>query len=86
MAAQKVPILASPKLASWLYFVRYEGEGSLPLSSFPDMFQNKGLWVWGGGWKSSVQGQLSPGLLSVCVLSQSWGAQERELLAEQVQG
>ena len=44
----QILILALPKLALWLYFVRCEGEGNLQLSSFPDMFQNKGVWVVGG--------------------------------------
>lgn len=41
----EILILTPPKLASWLYFVRCEGEGNLQLSSFPDMFRNKGVWV-----------------------------------------
>lgn len=39
-----VLVLASPKLALQLYFVCCEGEGNLQLSSFPDMFQNRGVW------------------------------------------
>ena len=35
--------LASPKLASWLYFVRSEGEGKLHRSSPPGVSQDEGV-------------------------------------------
>lgn len=37
------PCSVSPTLSLQLYFVLCEGEDNLQLSSFPDMFQNKGV-------------------------------------------
>ena len=45
LGTDTVLILASPKWASWLYFVHCEGEGELHRSSSPGVSQDEGVQV-----------------------------------------